>query len=87
MPTGAATANRAEPATLTCNSPPGSGCSQGVRPRNRWSDRRVRNNISPIQMKSGKAVKVQLELADQITVAMASPTGRSVNRNMFWTKS
>ena len=40
---------------------------------------RVRNKISPIQMKSGKAVSVQLLDDPQIVVAIASPAGRLEN--------
>ena len=46
------------------------------------SDRRVLKRISPIQMKSGRAVRVQEEDADQMVVIMASPTGREVNSSM-----
>ena len=72
----------AEPAMFTCKRPPGRRCIQGVRPRNRFSDNRVRNRISPIQMNSGRAVNDHDELALQIVVAMASPTGRAVNSSM-----
>jgi hypothetical protein len=37
---------------------------------------RVRNRISPIQMKRGRAVNVQLLDDPQIVVAIASPAGR-----------
>ena len=40
------------------------------------SDSRVRNRISPIQMKSGSAVSVQLDSEPQIVTAIASPAGR-----------
>ncbi len=43
------------------------------------SDNRVRNRISPIQMKSGRAVSDQDEAEDQISVIIASPAGRMVN--------
>ena len=41
--------------------------------------RRVRKRISPIQMKSGRAVSVQLEAEPQIVTAIASPAGRELN--------
>src|SRR5688572_16007993 len=47
-----------QPKMLTCISRPGSQPSQGARPSNISSDRRVRNRISPIQTKSGKAASV-----------------------------
>ena len=40
------------------------------------SDSRVRNRISPIQMKSGSAVSVHDDDAPQIVTAIASPAGR-----------
>ena len=72
-------AKTVQPAILTCSSPPGNLYSNGARPRNRFSDNRVRNSISPIQMNNGKAVKVQLDAEPHIVVAIASPTGRLVN--------
>ena len=45
-------------------------------------DRRVRNRISPIQMKSGSAVSVQLEAEPQIVTAIASPAGRELKSCM-----
>src|SRR4051812_1969400 len=44
--------------------------------------RRVRNRISPIQMKSGSAVRVQLDDEPQIVTAIASPAGRELNSCM-----
>ena len=46
------------------------------------SDNRVRNRISPIQMNSGSAVRVQLDDALQIVVSIVSPTGRVVNSSI-----
>ena len=43
---------------------------------------RVRNRISPIQMKSGSAVSVQLDAEPQIVTAIASPAGRELNSCM-----
>ena len=48
-----------QPTTLVCSSPPGSRATQGASPLNMSSLNRVRNRISPIQMKSGSAVSVQ----------------------------
>src|SRR3970282_1678972 len=47
-----------QPKMFTCMSRPGSQPSQGERPSNIWSDRRVRKRISPIQTKSGSAASV-----------------------------
>ena len=62
--------------------PPGTRSSQGARPRNMSSDRRVRNRISPIQTKSGSAVSVQLEDVPQMVTAIASPAGRAEKTSM-----
>ena len=43
---------------------------------------RVRNRISPIHTKSGRAVSVQLEAEPQIVTAIASPAGRDENSCM-----
>src|SRR3546814_5899342 len=56
----------AQPATFTCSRRPGSPSSQGARPLKRSSESRVRNRISPIQMNSGRAVRVHDEEALQI---------------------
>src|SRR3546814_16046029 len=72
----------AQPATFTCSRRPGSPSSQGARPLKRSSESRVRNRISPIQMNSGRAVRVHDEEALQIVVALASPTGRSEERRV-----
>ena len=40
----------------------------------------VRNRISPIQMKSGSAVSVQLDDEPQIVTAIASPAGRDAEQ-------
>ncbi len=61
--------------TLTCIRRPGSQLSQGARPRNISSDRRVRNRISPIQMNSGSAASVHDALLPQIVVASTWPAG------------
>ena len=58
-----------QPITFTCTRRPGSHCSQGDRPRNISSDRRVRNRISPIQMNSGSAASVHEALALHTVVA------------------
>src|SRR6476619_6849230 len=44
--------------------------------------RRVRKRISPIQMKSGSAVSVQLDAEPQIVTAIASPAGRELKSCM-----
>src|SRR4029453_1657093 len=61
---------------LGSSSRPGNFSSQGARPRNMSSERRVRNRISPIHMKSGSAVNVHDEAVPQIVTAIASPAGR-----------
>ena len=65
--------------TFTCNSCPGRRFIQGDSPVNISSDRRERNRISPIQMNSGSAVRVQLDEPVQMRVSIASPAGREVN--------
>ena len=72
----------AQPTTLTCSRRPGSACIHGARPLNMSRESRVRNRISPIQMKRGRAVKVQLEDEPQIVTAIASPAGRELNSCM-----
>ena len=64
-----------EPITFTCSRRPGSRRTQGARPVNMSSDRRVRNRISPIQMNSGKAVMAHSELCPHTVVASNLPTG------------
>src|SRR4051812_27984509 len=54
---------------------PGSQFSQGANPRNISSDRRVRNRISPIQMKSGKAASDHDALLPHTVVASTLPAG------------
>jgi hypothetical protein len=54
-----------QPKILTCISRPGSQPSQGARPSNISSERRVRNRISPIQTKSGSAASVHDALDPQ----------------------
>ena len=68
-----------QPTTLTCMRRPGSRVSQGARPRNMSSERRVRKRISAIQMKSGSAVRAQLPLAPHTVVAITVPAGAEVN--------
>ncbi len=71
-----------QPITFTCTRRPGSHCSQGDRPRNISSDRRVRNRISPIQMNSGSAASVQDALALHTVVASTEPIGTLVVSSM-----
>src|SRR5580765_8881949 len=75
-------AKMAQPTTLVCRRRPGRCCIQGARPRNMSWLRRVRNRISPIQMKSGRAVSVQLADEPQIVTAIASPAGRELKSCM-----
>ena len=75
-------AKMAQPTTLVCSSRPGRRCIQGARPLNMSWLRRVRNRISPIQMKSGSAVSVQLDDEPQIVTAIASPAGRELKSCM-----
>src|SRR5688500_8498593 len=72
----------AQPTTLVCSRRPGNRCIHGARPRNMSCDSRVRNRISPIQMNSGSAVRVQLEAEPQIVTAIASPAGRALKSCM-----
>jgi len=58
---------------LTCNSLPGSLESNGASPSKRSCERRVLNNISPIQINSGSAVSDQLVMALQDDVPSNSP--------------
>ena len=71
-----------QPTTLTCMRRPGSRVSQGARPWNMSSDRRVRKRISAIQMKSGSAVSAQLPLAPHTVVAITVPAGAEVKRTI-----
>src|SRR6187455_1328053 len=75
-------AKMAQPTTLVCSRRPGRRCIQGARPLNMSWLRRVRNRISPIQMKSGRAVNVQLDEEPQIVTAIASPAGRELKSCM-----
>ena len=72
----------AQPMMFVWSSRPGRRSIQGASPRNMSSESRVRNRISPIQMKSGSAVRVQLDDEPQIVTAIASPTGRVVKSSM-----
>ena len=67
--------NTPQASTLTCMSRPGSQFSQGANPRNISSDNRVRNRISPIQIKSGKAASDQDALLPHTVVASTLPAG------------
>src|SRR3974390_3832751 len=71
-----------QPITFTCTSRPGSHCSQGERPRNISSDKRVRKRISPIQMNSGSAASVHDALALHTVVASTAPIGTLVGSHM-----
>ena len=73
-------ANKAHPTIFTWIKPPGNFCIHGESPLNKFSDSLVLNKISPIQTKSGKAVKVHEDEVPQIVVAIASPTGLDVNK-------
>src|SRR5687768_6881864 len=72
-------AKMVQPMTLVCSRRPGRRLTQGARPRNMLSLSLVRNRISPIQMKRGRAVSVQLEDEPQTVTAIASPAGREEN--------
>src|SRR3954452_7494942 len=52
---------------------PGSQFSQGAKPRNISSDRRVRNRISPIQMNNGRAASDHDALLPHTVVASTLP--------------
>src|SRR3712207_2604698 len=71
-----------QPTTLVWVRRPGRPAIQGAKPSNMSSESRVRNRISPLQMKSGRAVSVQLEDEVQIVVIMASPAGRLVKSSI-----
>src|SRR2546430_965813 len=71
-----------QPTTLVWSSRPGMRDIHGARPRNMSSDSLERNRISPIQMNSGSAVKVQLELDSQTLLPSRLTIGRSVNKVM-----
>ena len=71
-----------QPSTLTCMSRPGSQPSQGDRPRNISSDKRVRNRISPIHTNSGRAARVHEALLPQIVVARTGPIGTLATNSM-----
>ena len=70
------------PAIFVCNNPPGKKRNHGASPRKRSCDKRVLNNISPIQINKGSAVNVQLLAPVQMVVIIASPAGRDVNNSM-----
>merc|ERR1711991_1257979 len=70
------------PAILVCSSPPGNHLIHGESPLNISSDNLVLYKISPIQIKSGNAVSVQLEAPVHIVVIIASPAGREVNNSI-----
>src|SRR5690625_2366355 len=63
--------------TLMCTNPPGKERTQGPRPSNiSWASL-VRYRISPIQIKSGKAVSAQLVEDSQLLAAKIKPAGVS----------
>ena len=72
-------AKMAQPNIFICIKPPGNFDSQGDKPLNKFSDNFVRNKISPIQTKSGRAVSDQDDPMLHMVVAIASPTGLEVN--------
>src|SRR5215213_1808631 len=69
-------AKMAQPTTLVWSKRPGSRCIHGARPRNMSWLSRVRKRISPIQMKSGKAVSVQLEAEPESVRPIHTPLPR-----------
>ena len=71
-----------QPTTFVCSKRPGSDCTHGASPLNMSCDSRVRNKISPIQIKRGRAVRVQLDAEPQIVTAIASPAGLDANSCM-----
>src|SRR5262245_33269885 len=73
--------NTPQASTLTCMSRPGSQFSQGAKPRNISSDRRVRKRISPIQMKSGNAASDHEALLPHTVVASTLPAGMVLPAN------
>src|SRR3954470_4888656 len=75
-------AKMVQPITLVCSSRPGRRPTHGASPRNMLSLNLVRNRISPIQMKRGRAVSVQLEAEPHTVTAIASPAGRDENSSM-----
>ena len=75
-----------QPRTLTCSRRPGTHPSQGANPRNISSERRVRNRISPIQMKSGSAASSQEAALPQILVASTDPAGIDPGANCMPTQ-
>jgi len=70
------------PNTFTCSNRPGTRLNHGDNPANMFSAKRVRNKISPIQRKRGKAVSVQLDVDPQMVKTMLSPTGRGLTKIM-----
>src|SRR6476646_3653259 len=59
--------------TLVCARRPGSRESHGARPVNIWLASLVRNRISPIRMKSGRAVSAQSVLPPNTVVESRAP--------------
>jgi hypothetical protein len=57
--------NTPQPKMVVCIKRPGTFSNHGAKPSNICSDKRVRNRISPIHMKSGKAANSQLALLSQ----------------------
>ena len=70
-----------QPTILVCNNRPGKLFIHGAKPLNKSSDSRVRYKISPIQIKSGNAVRDQLDAVLQMVVIIASPAGLLVNNS------
>src|SRR2546427_12124046 len=68
-----------QPVTLQCISRPGKGAIHGARPRNMFSELRVRNRISAIQMDIGRADIAQLVLEPLTVVGIKPPAPELVN--------
>src|SRR5690625_1293746 len=63
--------------TLMCTNPPGKERTHGPNPSNMSWASLVRYKISPIQIKSGKAVSAQLVEDSQLLAAKIKPAGVS----------
>ena len=70
------------PITLTWISRPGSQLSHGDSPRNMFSDNRVRNRISPIQINKGSAASDHDAPLLQVVVASTGPIGAVLTSSM-----
>src|SRR3954463_5615080 len=75
-------AKMVQPMMFVCSSRPGIFDSHGARPLNMSSESFVRKRISPIQTKSGSAVRVHDESEPHTGTAIASPPGRLVKSSM-----